>query len=73
MTDDLELTIIKDFAARSPITEWLGFSVTRESDAFLFHLEFAERHIGLCGGAFHNAQRADQWQWLLFPADSEIA
>ena len=36
-------------------------------------VELAQRHIGLGGGAFHDAERAHQGQRLLFPANLEIA
>ena len=36
-------------------------------------VKLAERHVGLCGGAFDDAERAHDGEWLALPADLEIA
>lgn len=41
-----EVSLIEELAARTPIAEWLGFSVEENSGDVLFHLAFDERHIG---------------------------
>jgi len=41
-----QLALIEDYAARSPIADWIGFSATHADNSVLFHLTFGERHIG---------------------------
>ncbi len=40
------LDLVNAFAARAPVSKWLGFSASRDGDDILFHLTFDERHIG---------------------------
>lgn len=37
---------VAEFAARSPIARWLGFSATEDGEGFLYRLTFNETHIG---------------------------
>lgn len=40
------IDLIKAYAARSPISKWLGFSVDAHGEDLLFRLAFDEQHIG---------------------------